>query len=679
MESTIDFSTPLWGLPGEMLFALALVVGGLFWLGYLQRAVELRTAALQESEARFRMLFENSPQPMALTENSSFIAANQAALNLFCMPAPEAMNGLTPLSLSPPNQLSGQSSAVEVLQVLSRAQAYGSTRAEWCQLKSNGDTFIAEVLLTAFNQAGKKMLHIVWHDVTGRKEAERELETHRLHLEELVEDRTRALSKLAASLREAHDQQKALFETATAGIVFVRDRYVLRCNRAAERLLGYAPGTMQGRSTREWYPDDATFRAVGEQIKTAHAGSGIYSEEHELVCRDGARKWVRVQGRAVDGSDLSKGVVGVLIDIAQEREALQRIEQARQFAEETARAKAGFLATMSHEIRTPLNAVTGMTHLLSRTSLNERQRDYLGKIEHSSQHLLGVINDILDFSRIEVGKLKLERVEFDLKSVLSAVLDGLGFRAQEKGLELILRLDPALPGTLVGDPLRLEQVLLNLTNNAVKFTEQGLVQISCQGVWQGAQLAGVRFRVKDSGIGIAEAQQAKLFQSFEQIDGATTRKFGGSGLGLAISRQLVELMGGHIGVQSQQGVGSEFWFEIPLRVPAMAEVSASAEPVRESVGYGIDQEAERDTGKPTPSLCDGQCEALYLRLEELLQTDDFTATRFIHSHRATFKTCLGSQFGGLLQAVESFNFPKALKLLRGSRRGTSPQCIEGKG
>lgn len=367
--------------------------------------------------------------------------------------------------------------------------------------------------------------------------------------------------KLATeALRQASEEQRAILEAATSGIVLAKDRTIVRCNRKLDAIFGYAPGGMIGQTTRVWYPDEETFEDVGAGISICAGKGTVFRKELQLVRRDGSLFWGRMKAQALDVATPSRGVVGVIEDVTEEREHAEALRKALEDAEAADRIKSAFLATMSHELRTPLNSIIGFTGILLQGlvgPLNDEQKKQLGMVRDSSAHLLELINDVLDISKIEAGQLEVVAEVFDLRPSLEKIVHSLRPLAEKRGIALDLRIAPEV-GSLVSDRRRVEQILLNLGSNAVKFTEQGGVVISCL-----AREGDLEVRVEDTGIGIRPEDMDMLFMPFRQVDSGTARKYEGTGLGLSICKRLVELLGGRIWVESTVGKGSTFGFSLP--------------------------------------------------------------------------------------------------------------------
>ncbi len=344
-------------------------------------------------------------------------------------------------------------------------------------------------------------------------------------------------------------------------------------NPAGARLLGLTPADLGVLKLRDILAGEDQ-AAADALLNPGEGHEGAVTSRVRFRRRDGSLVWVETSSRLVRDEQGRPGLLGVARDHTERRLYEEALTQARDAAEASARAKSTFLANMSHEIRTPMNGVIGMSNLILDTNLDAEQRGFAEVIRNSGESLLTVLNDILDFSKIEAGKLQFETVDFDLGESVEETLELLAARASDKRLELAVRLPVELPERVTGDPGRLRQVLLNLTGNAIKFTEQGEVVVALSVESQTDALARVRFEVTDTGIGLGPDAVARLFRPFEQADSSTTRKYGGTGLGLAICKQIVELMGGEIGVRSEPGRGSTFWFVIPFAKAPPAPAAA---------------------------------------------------------------------------------------------------------
>ncbi|MBS0356938.1 MAG: transporter substrate-binding domain-containing protein [Proteobacteria bacterium] len=556
-------------------FASLLLLGAAmaFWVRLLKVAVarktrelEAKTVHLEESEERFRALFENTVQPIALTDEAHFIAANAATLTMLRMERPEELIGRVPWEISPPTQPDGRPSVEKAAELIEETFAKGSNCFEWTHQRADGTTFEARILLTTIYRDNRRLLHVIWNDISKQKSDERELAAYRSELEARVAERTAALAATAESLRVANVEQQAIFEATTVGIVFVQDRKILRCNRAVEELFGYGRGELEHQSTRLLYSTESDFDSMGAHVDAHVDDDETFSVDIEMMRKNGSRFWAHLSIKAVEPGNPKGGLVSIIEDITPEREAFNALAHAKALAEEAAQTKADFVANMSHEIRTPMTAILGFTHRLQQSELNPRQRDYLRKVRVAAEHLLTIINDVLDFSKIEAGKMRIEHVRFELPTVLSNVSSMVQERCAEKGLGLLVDIAPDVPTHVVGDPARLTQVLANYVSNAVKFSERGNIVIRVEKLGNEDPEALLRFSVSDSGIGLSEDQKQRLFESFQQADGSISRKYGGTGLGLVISKRIATLLGGEVGVDSTPGQGSTFWFTARLSV-----------------------------------------------------------------------------------------------------------------
>ena len=419
-------------------------------------------------------------------------------------------------------------------------------------------------------------------------------------------DHAQSYEETIEALRRAEQKYRSIFENATEGIFQTTpEGKYLSANPALARMFGYdSPDELLADLTdigSQLYVDPDRRRKFALAIR--HDGR-IQDFEAQIYRRDKSVIWISENARAVHDEVTGELLYyeGMVQDITSRKSTEDAGKQATAAAEAANRAKSEFLANMSHEIRTPMNGVIGMTGLLLETSLTNEQREFAESIGFSADALLTIINDILDFSKIEAGKLTFELLDFDLAEAVESTLDMLAEGARGKGIDLVSAISPDVPTQLRGDVGRLRQVLANLIGNAIKFTGTGEIVVQVFKESETETHAGVRFNVQDTGIGIPVETQARLFQAFSQADGSTTRKYGGTGLGLTISKQLVAMMDGQIGVHSEPGHGSTFWFTILLEKQA-ADVKT---PEKTVVAVSV----------PNPSEANPQIEKMRILLAE---------------------------------------------------------------
>jgi PAS domain S-box-containing protein len=376
---------------------------------------------------------------------------------------------------------------------------------------------------------------------------------------------------------------------------------------------------------RAVHPDDIP--AI-MQAWVADTGGKI-SLEFRVRRPDSSVRWVFLQSEPVRSAEGKvTGRVATIEDVTERKEAMLAMKAAKEAAEAAARAKSEFLATMSHEIRTPMNGVTGLLSLLLDTGLTAEQREWTETIRESADNLLMILNDILDFSKIEARKLAFDVHDFDLRRTVDGVMDILAPRANEKGLKLVSSdLSVDLPAKLRGDSGRLRQILVNLVGNAIKFTESGEVALSASIAQAGEKDALIRFSVRDTGIGISPEAQRRLFQVFSQGDGSTTRKYGGTGLGLAIARELVTMMRGEIGVESEPGKGSLFWFTARFDLSQAPASDAAAPELVAAIAHVRVQPPAVDQDKAKATLTPASTPGFDPRQPRLLVAEDNAVNR----------------------------------------------------
>ena len=380
------------------------------------------------------------------------------------------------------------------------------------------------------------------------------------NLESRVKERT---LELFIAKEQAEAAKFALDEHSLVSIADI-DGNILYVNDKFVEISGYQESELIGKKHSVLNSNNQPKSYWQNMHQTVLAGK-VWHDEVRNRAKNGDYYWVDTTiVPNFDSNKEVKGFTSIRTDITQKKQNIEHLAIAKEQAEAATEAKTQFLATMSHEIRTPMNGVIGMTNLLLDTSLNKEQYNFAKTVKHSAESLLTIINDILDFSKVEAGMLELEPIEFDLELLLHDVGSSIAFQAHNKGLELICPANIMLSQSFIADPGRIRQILNNLVGNAIKFTDEGEVLVYCKVQEQTVQHTKILFEITDTGIGLTDEQQSKLFERFSQADSSTTRKYGGTGLGLSISKQLVEMMDGEIGINSVEGKGSTFWFTLNI-------------------------------------------------------------------------------------------------------------------
>jgi len=489
---------------------------------------------------------------------------NVGAERMLGYAAAEVMNKITPADISDPQEVIARAKALSIelgtpITPGFEALVFKASRGiediyELTYIRKDGSRFPAVVSVTALRDAQDTIIGylLIGTDNTARKQVEEER------------------MKLDQRLRDQQFYTRSLIESNIDAIMTTDAQGILTdVNKQMEALTGCTRDELIGAPFKKYftYPEQAE-----ASIKRVLAEGKITNYELTARSRDGKETVVSYNATLFyDRERRLQGVFAAARDVTERKrldEVLQEknveLQSAKVVAEKASLSKSDFLSNMSHEIRTPMNAIIGMSHLALKTELTPRQRDYLKKIQSSGKFLLRIINDILDFSKIEAGKLTIEETEFELDKVLENLANLIAAKTTAKGLELVFDVARDVPNQLIGDPLRLGQILINYANNAVKFTERGEIDVIIRLREQSDAGVVLYFAVRDTGIGLAEEQRGRLFQPFHQADTSTTRKYGGTGLGLAISMKLAELMHGEVGVDSTHGEGSTFWFTVRL-------------------------------------------------------------------------------------------------------------------
>jgi PAS domain S-box-containing protein len=498
----------------------------------------------RDNEALFRALFEGSADAHVLAAlGAGFVSANQAAVELYGCTSLDELLQLSPASVSPEFQPDGRRSDQLAHEYMRRAIDQGTCKFEWTHMRRDGSLFHADVLLNGVDIGGKGIVHGTIRDITARVQTDAALRAA-----------GRRLEQSERMIRTVTDHLPALvgYWDAELRCQFANRPYIEWLGQPASEVIGHTAWELL---------DEAQMAQVQPHLDGVLAGEAQFFERE--LTRKGSEQVIHAWGSYIPDFDDTGKVRGFYMlhaDVTELKRTQSRLEDALHAAEAASSAKGEFLANMSHEIRTPMNAIIGLARLLEEAGLGRRERSYVSRMQMAARSLLSMLNDVLDYSKVEAGQLALERTVFRIDDVLASIAVLNATSAWHKGIEPVFAVDPAVPGRLVGDPMRLQQVLLNLVGNAIKFTEHGEVVLAIEAARREDGRIELAFAVRDTGIGIALEQQQRMFEAFSQADTSTSRKYGGTGLGLAISRHLVGLMGGDLQVDSVPGQGARFRF-----------------------------------------------------------------------------------------------------------------------
>ena len=486
--------------------------------------------ALLESEARYKAIIDLIPDGILLLDSGKILFANTAYAKMLGYSCAEDIIGK---NIKDCMKLIPADSEEKINFDRQVRDNNPENEVELSFELNNKSTIFVRIFSKKVTYLGKPALLSVQHDITKEKEVERELRAKEKRFREIVEN-----SKDAIFITDFDDN-------------------IIDANQHACDILGYTRDEILSLEM----PDIDISVDVEENIQTLeNLLPGVPITKEGIHRRkDGTTFPVEIRLSLFESGE-RKLVCGLVRDITERKEVEQKYKESIRTAEEASRYKSEFLANMSHEIRTPMNGVIGMTGLMMDTPLNSLQKEFIETIRNSADALLSIINDILDFSKIEAGKLDLEVLDFNLRNSIAEIMEIPSISAHEKGLEFAYYIAPEIPSLIKGDPGRLRQILVNYINNAIKFTSKGEIDINISLERETEDNITLKFKVRDTGIGISSADVKKLFQSFHQVDASTTRKHGGTGLGLSISKKLAEMMGGNVGIESELGKGSVFWF-----------------------------------------------------------------------------------------------------------------------